>query len=704
MIINTNMASLNTLRQLGNNEKATRSSLEKLSSGLRINSAADDAAGLAISEKMRGQISGLNKASSNAQDGISMAATAEGSLNETTSILQRMRELAVQGGNDTNTKTDRTAIQTEMNQLTSEINRIGNTTEFNTQKLLNGGTQVDNKASVSAPTLIGGVSIGNANAGLASVVTGTDAVQSKWDSGAMTLADTTSGTFTFKGVTVTITTAAAGAAAAAADSNTATVGITNTATTTSIATGLKAALEAARDKNDGNLADNALAGFTFTADATGLHISDSLAHGATNKLQSITEATLTVTTNAATTAGVDGVAAGGTLTFSNVAAEGTSITIANKKIAFYDSSSKNFADAAAAKTALSADMVVDTNGITTAAGMAAAVVATVNLTPISGYTAKVNGTTPAQIDVAATATGASGLSTAQVLSKTDIGTAVAAHGDITFAGSPNAVPTQDSKVTIGASSFGFYDSTSTKYADATAAKAAMGTTFVIDTKGKTTADDIKNAVMSYAPQMTDVTLASGGVGKITVTAATAGSAGNTTKLDAPVAAAEGFTATLQIGANSGQTMVVSVGDMRAQALGISGKVGSATVTALNGEKASLVATRSASNGSDNISTEFTLDLSSAAKATAAISVIDDATAKVSAERSNLGAVQNRLEHTINNLGTSSQNITTAEANIRDVDMAKEMTNFQKNNILQQAAQSMLAQANQQGQGVLKLLQ
>ena len=157
MIINTNMASLNTIRQLGINEKATQSSLAKLSSGLRINSAADDAAGLAISEKMRGQISGLNKASSNAQDGISMVSTAEGSLNETTSILQRMRELAVQAGNDTNTTTDRSAMQTEMNQLTSEINRIGNTTEFNTQKLLDGGTQISANASASGKLLIGGL-------------------------------------------------------------------------------------------------------------------------------------------------------------------------------------------------------------------------------------------------------------------------------------------------------------------------------------------------------------------------------------------------------------------------------------------------------------------------------------------------------------------------------------------------------------------
>ena len=113
--------------------------MEKLSSGLRINKAGDDAAGLAISEKMRGQIRGLDQASKNAQDGISLIQTAEGALNETHDILQRMRELAVQSSNDTNTDDDREEIQKEINQLTSEINRIGNTTEFNTQKLLNGG-------------------------------------------------------------------------------------------------------------------------------------------------------------------------------------------------------------------------------------------------------------------------------------------------------------------------------------------------------------------------------------------------------------------------------------------------------------------------------------------------------------------------------------------------------------------------------------
>ncbi len=138
MRINHNIASLNTHAQMVNNQHAQSKSLEKLSSGLRINRAGDDAAGLSISEKMRGQIRGLDQASRNSQDAISMIQTAEGSLNETQNILQRMRELAVQAGNDTNTTNDRNEIQKETNQLTSEINRIANTTEFNTQKLLDG--------------------------------------------------------------------------------------------------------------------------------------------------------------------------------------------------------------------------------------------------------------------------------------------------------------------------------------------------------------------------------------------------------------------------------------------------------------------------------------------------------------------------------------------------------------------------------------
>ncbi len=136
MIINHNMTAYNAHRQLSNNNWSASKSMEKLSSGLRINRAGDDAAGLSISEKMRGQIRGLEQASRNSQDAISLIQTAEGALNETHSILQRMRELAVQASNDTNVTADRTAIKDELDQLTTEITRIANETEFNTQKLI----------------------------------------------------------------------------------------------------------------------------------------------------------------------------------------------------------------------------------------------------------------------------------------------------------------------------------------------------------------------------------------------------------------------------------------------------------------------------------------------------------------------------------------------------------------------------------------
>ena len=138
MVVQHNLSAMNTSRQLGGVTNSLSKSTEKLSSGYRINRAADDAAGLSISEKMRSQIRGLNKASSNAQDGISLIQVAEGALNETHSILQRMNELATQAANDTNTSTDRTAIQQEVDQLTSEINRIQSTTQFNTMNLLDG--------------------------------------------------------------------------------------------------------------------------------------------------------------------------------------------------------------------------------------------------------------------------------------------------------------------------------------------------------------------------------------------------------------------------------------------------------------------------------------------------------------------------------------------------------------------------------------
>ena len=158
MVVQHNLQAANTNRQLGITTSAQAKSTEKLSSGYRINRAADDAAGLSISEKMRSQIRGLNKASANAQDGVSLVQTAEGALNETHSILQRMNELATQAANDTNTSLDRNAIKDELVQLTSEINRIKSTTQFNTMNLLDGSfSATDKKMKLQVGALSGQV-------------------------------------------------------------------------------------------------------------------------------------------------------------------------------------------------------------------------------------------------------------------------------------------------------------------------------------------------------------------------------------------------------------------------------------------------------------------------------------------------------------------------------------------------------------------
>lgn len=447
MRINHNIAALNTYRQLTTNTTNTSKSLEKLSSGLKINRAGDDAAGLAISEKMRGQIRGLDQASSNAQDGISLIQTAEGALNETQSILQRMRELAVQASNDTNTSKDREEIQKEIDQLTQEIDRIGNTTEFNTKKLLNGG------ASVSAS------------------IAGTDAARISVSGGS---ADTKVGS----SVAITAWTQAT------ADT------VTTTATFATANTALAASS-------------------TITINGTSFNLAGETVQNAVNTINS---AGLGVTASYTTGAGI---------TF-------TSDTVGSKS-----------------------NMVISGQGGSFASGaVTQGTDATVTITGGDSYSA--NGNT------------------------------------ITMTGG--------------------------------------------DTKG-----------LEFS--------VSGATGAATITVDSNGGLN------------------MHIGANENQTMYISVGDMRASALSVD-----------------------------------SIDVTSKENAETSITTIQNALDKVSSERAKLGAYQNRLEHTINNLGTTSENLTASESRIRDVDMAKEMMSFTKNNILSQAAQAMLAQANQQPQSVLQLLQ
>jgi flagellin len=463
MRINHNISALNTYRQLSMNNANGSKSIEKLSSGLRINRAGDDAAGLAISEKMRGQIRGLDMASKNAQDGISLIQTAEGALNETHSILQRMRELAVQAANDTNTTDDRAEIQKEIDQLKSEIDRIADTTEFNTKKLLNGGAGL--QTEFSSETVAG--------------------VSQNW-------LDVVGGTADTKATNVDINITAAENAKSAVYNVTVT-GVTAGAQTISIN------------------------GYTISYTATTT---------AADNAAAIAEAINAVSDKIGVTAEADG---------------------ADLSIMSSDVGS-------------AASITINAAADTLTAGSAVA-------TTVAGEDASITGIT---------------------------GDYIAQGNSIIF--------------TTG------------------------------DYKGMEI--QLNAAVMSDTAGDNQATFKVTGNGTIS----------------------------LQIGANEGQDMSVSIGDMRGESLGISN-----------------------------------INVTTAVSAKASITTLDAAIKKVSGERAKLGAYQNRLEHTINNLGTSSENLSAAESRIRDVDMAKEMMEFTKNSILTQAAQAMLAQANQQPQGVLQLL-
>lgn len=516
MVINHNIAALNTYGKFSAANKAQAGNMEKLSSGLRINRAGDDAAGLAISEKMRGQIRGLDMASKNAQDATSLIQTAEGALNETHSILQRMRELAVQAANDTNTLDDRKEIQKEVDQLVSEIDRIANTTEFNTKKLLNGnasGVEVISGAdNISAAYMDGD----NTVTGEFAIKVATAGVKQVLRLGASTDGDGDAIVFTAATATTKLNAAAAAGGFGTAIDGNEKIKITQ-------GTG-----DALKEVEIDITADMTYGGFVAVAN---------------QKLQE---------------AGIDAI-----VSFSAVADEG--IIVSNNRVG-----SDN-------------DLAISLVGF----GGGATITG-------DDRTANVN----AQV----------------TLTNTD-GESSAAY---TLTSDTLSLTSQDANLGVS------------------------GLVVVFEDDALTTA---------AGTEIAKVNVGKGGI-------------------------------VAQIGANEGQTIAININNMQASALG----------------KNSGVSDR---NSISALKVDSMLTQSNASKA---ITVIDKAIKDVSAERSKLGAYQNRLDHTINNLGTSSENLTAAESRIRDVDMAKEIMQQTKNAILSQAAQAMLAQANQQPQGVLQLLQ
>ena len=541
MFVQHNMQAMNANRNLGMVTTSQAKSTEKLSSGYRINRAADDAAGLSISEKMRAQIRGLNKASSNAQDGISLIQTAEGALNEQHSILQRMRELSVQAANGVETDEDREAVNNEISQLQEELTRISETTEFNTMKLLDGSQSGSGSSAGSGPKF------GIVDATL---------------DGALV----TSNVGGIKVATSALATTKAGQETAIWD-----------------ATGKILTLNLSLNK-------------VYTQDEIDALVAnakqeDSAATGAPAEVKvtlknGIFNADSATTNGTATAAGIKAVsdeaevAAGGF-----VGANKIQFT-ANKYGVEFNGTTFDFAfDKEVGK-----EEVETTTAITTSA---------VNAVTAGEYTIH--------------------LAAGKEYTAEDIEDILAKAGfdfDVTLSGD-----TPDEPNTLFA------------------------------TSGATT------------------------VGQLTMDGATAGAGLGSANAMWGQAGYEGVSGgagiTLQIGANEGQTMNFTIEDMSVRSLGVDGNK---------------------------------VDLSTQEGAQKATTTIDGAIKKVSQARGRMGAIQNRLEHTIANLDTAAENTQNAESRIRDTDMASEMVEYSKNNILAEAGQSMLAQANQSTQGVLSLLQ
>ena len=559
MIINHNLPGMNANRNMGINAAKAGKSMEKLSSGLRINKAGDDAAGLAISEKMRGQIRGLDQASANAQDGISMIQTAEGALSETTSIVQRLRELSVQSSSDTNNADDRAAVQKEVVQLKAEIDRIGNATEFNTTKLIDGSIGASKVAGTDNAAIIGS-SVGTETAGAVTTAAVTTGYALSYTG--------TSATFKIDGADIKIT-------HTAAEIN---------------------AFDDAANVDTKGLAEKLQTDINNSIDAYNTANAKAIDH-------------ITVETSADTN---------GTLAFTSGSIGGAStISIESGATAV-----TNFAEEVLGQTAATVVSDTGSEGVYSAGG-AGAVAGLQTLAGTVGdaaMTFTVDGTDIA-IDLNGGAFQTSGtpaalageMTTQATELQTDLNAAITAYNA--------TVPTDKavSDITV----------------------AVKDGSFVFES-GSTESTSSVKFDNSQAAQLLGVANES--------------------------SSTQGGGVDFQIGANSGQTMKITVGDMRTASLGIAD-----------------------------------IDMSTKEGAQAATELLDTALKSVSGQRADLGAFSNRLEHTIANLGTSSENLTSAESRIRDVDMAKEMSTFSKNNILNQAAQAMLAQANQQPQQVLALL-
>lgn len=558
MVVQHNLNAINANNKMNINVSGTKKATEKLSSGYQINRAGDNAAGLAISEKMRSQIRGLSQATKNANDGISLIQTAEGGLNETHSILQRMRELAVQSANGTyQDDTDREAIQLEVDALKSEIDRIASSTEYNGMKLLDGS--------------LGGTTTGTTDFGarygvLISANTVVDGVNNKLKEN-LSLEGATL-TSSVNGVTVKLADTASG------------VGGEN-AQWDAAGTTLTINLKAGQSYSQSQINDLIKNATMAKADAAG-------------------------TPQASTPADVELKLKSGVFTFQKAETFKTS----------------------------------------------AGVRATSDDTDLVKYL--INGTD--QNDGYADTIKFTSNNYGEDTRKLKIATDVAAGKEWVATTTANNEGTG-----IKDGEFTLHLATGVEYTeeDIQNLLKQAGLDYTVTLTDSKTPDGDKSFYAQKVVAEADATA-------IEIGKTTAGAGLGSDKLTGT-----GKGLTFQIGANGveDQRVTLSVGDMSSTSIGVGGA-----------------------------------DVSTQDAANKAIDMVDAAVKTVSMQRAGLGALQNRLEYTVNNLTTTNENLTAAESQIRDTDMATEMINYTKNNILQQASQAMLAQANQQPQAILQLLQ
>ena len=632
MVVQHNMQAMNANRMLNVTTSTQAKSTEKLSSGYKINRAADDAAGLTISEKMRKQIKGLDQASTNAEDGVSAVQTAEGALTEVHSMLQRMNELAVQASNGTNSESDRSAIQDEISQLTTEIDRVSETTKFNETYLLKGnadGTSSEKTVNAHDAGLAGKL-VDNGNG------TSTFTANELKDGDKVTIA----------GKEYTIGTTGKGSVADPSTLNKNTDGY---AVSTDV------------DDMDLSVGDSVTAnGKTYT-------LTDKVGVGALNTTNGFKDGdTFTIGDKAYTIKNTSPSAATGEISkddaisaINNALAAGQQVTATKvNAVAGNHTVVSALADGEKSTVGLGDNKANTVAGGNLKAG---------DSVTISGKTTIATAATPQSAKDTYNA-----IDALSAGNKVRIGTGADAktYTIVDSDDDEDATTFKATKETI-LSMIKDGDTVKTGATD-TALAAAPASTVIGNIGSDGTDSDVITAKQAYAKMADELKVASS-IGTDKAAEVTNDGKGKFTIKQGSVEVKDALAFNLHVGADADMTNKINVDieSMSAAGLGIKGI-----------------------NVKDD----------SGKAATYAIDAIADAVSKVSAQRSALGAVQNRLEHTIANVDNVVENTTSAESRIRDTDMAEEMVEYSKNNILAQAGQSMLAQANQSNQGVLSLLQ